>query len=686
MAGIGFKDRRIAEVLKEKALAGIPPFLPKEVSNDLANYKTACQLYLGVADGTIPASSYSGATFTLGEGYVHLLQRYQDDSEYASTIYPENTPSGDYLETPRNIYETAESEDNDTYLYNCERVRVWNPTLNPINPENIEGCLKCPFYCGLSLLLLGKFVNGDIYIIAEIPMDSATTTTSTTTTTHYESGCTGRNKFVWDHTLRQWDLVDSACATTTTTSSGSSTTSTSTTTSSVCVCPDSSSSSSTTTTSSGGLGIELQDGEFLGTQDGDTVDLQETTTTSTTTTTTTTPHCQPNYPTFCGNQDGQCTYTYCSLEINTPPVCPGTSTTTTSTTSSSCDCATTTTLSSCSAGCTWAYLPGFGFELLSNGCGPGCPCEQPAEILPGCESYETPCVSPPVYEPCIHMCEGRCLWFWPKDGTDWLYVHQAQSCHNTCTGTSTIEYPCACTEPSEPGTDCEFQYTPCYKPSSSSTTSTTTGACDYCYSSTSTSTTTTWNGCDKDCKFYVNGLGEWAKYYDPCYPTCPCPFPNFAVTDTCETTATRCGDGTTTTTSTSTTSTTTANPSGYYCGLYLENFYTCFYHNAGSGLPFPPGGYTDVSGPHETAEDCFDACTPGTTTSTSTTTTTTDPDDYYCVVPIANPPEDCSDPYWQECQPGSAIWSFYHVCSGPYGHDISTCQSSCGTTTTTSAP
>ena len=314
------------------------------------------------------------------------------------------------------------------------------------------------------------------------PTSSPTTTAArSTTTTSSATGC-GRTmcKMTWNHSTKTW-TKDSGCTATTSTSSTTSSTTTAsggTTTSGAtttgCICPlltpeegpwltsttSSTTSSTTTAAATTTSGATTSEG-------------------TTTSSTTTTDACQCEWPTFCGKETGECTYTACSKLRNKPPSCGGTTTSTSSTTSSTtsptttCDCSTSTTTPEPTGptttgdpatsttydpnnpppppceGCTFTRK-GYGPVEWDNQCGGVCSCPYSwgYSIAP-CSSISFPCLKPtgtagPPSPP--RFCGGDCSWA----GTSLLA--------STCEGTS----GCHCNPPEwSVAANCGNSITPC---------------------------------------------------------------------------------------------------------------------------------------------------------------------------------------------------------------------------------
>jgi hypothetical protein len=375
----------------------------------------------------------------------------------------------------------------------------------------------------------------------------------TTTTTSYDPGygdplCNTDTpcKWVWDGECRRWELVSGSCSD----NPPPSTSSTSSTTTTTCECQEPTTSTTTTTTTSGG---------------------STTSSTSSTTTTTedTSPQCECAYPLFCGETDGECTFTRCVKGRTDNPECSRDecSSTTTDTTTTfdtgSCDCETTTTQEptpDCAEGCDWATAPGLGWHLVSNGCASRCACGSPPYDLAGtaCLTWHTSCYIPPPTTTPPPFCVGGCEWFCSAD-LEWTWRN------HWCAWEGVDN--CWCDHPGNPCTECAtWTWTSCYVHANDSTTTDTTTTEDPCAAycdgrSTTTDTTTTEDGtgCDRECFYKSNAEGtDWELETDNC-GACACGDPPAdPPQDTCEKVPVGCG-GTTTTSSTTTTTTTSAD-------------------------------------------------------------------------------------------------------------------------------
>jgi len=130
-------------------------------------------------------------------------------------------------------------------------------------------------------------------------------------------------------------------------------------------------------------------------------------------TATTTVECRCAYPSFCGNANGDCTYTSCTNGETQPINCSNTTTT-----STTCDCATTSTADPGNPlapnTCTYTYTEDGQTITLSNTCPEGCTCVGFPPI-DSCEVGAVGCLCPPIDEdePC--SCGGYSKWFCGPD-------------------------------------------------------------------------------------------------------------------------------------------------------------------------------------------------------------------------------------------------------------------------------
>lgn len=480
-------------------------------------------------------------------------------------------------------------------LYYDELTKAWNQSAQTV----------------LVMDALGKHTGspGDKFYVVALPHDtnrfevigaaneSATTTTSTTTT---RRPCSGKCKWSWIASAKYWSPVSNDCAATTTTTTTGTTTTTTTTTNKPC--PD-----NTTTTGN----------------------PCPTTTTTTSTSTTAAPSCQCLYPDFCGNTDGEVTYTGCTDgDAPLPVTC--TSTTTTSsptTTTTTCNCNTTTTTTDtpdCGQGCDWLAVPKggwFEWKQIKNNCSYYCPCPVPAIAPSDCATAHTDCKrigtpAPPQPGPCT----GGCTFWWVPSLNRW--VRTEYTCDTSIKG-------CDCHAPSYSGSICAPVTVSCSAPA---TTTTTAGPCWKCYTTTSTTTTPApcrgcqWVGTYSPPSWQLT-LNECMGEYGPGQP-CTCSAPPWNPYENGETAKTYCYPQTTTTTTQTTTTTCCptgrCNLAGLPCQLLkcVGGAYT-----APSVACNCPAGYTAspyVGQPCTT--EGFISCAPCQTTTTTTaapTTTTT---------------------------------------------------------------
>jgi hypothetical protein len=440
--------------------------------------------------------------------------------------------------------------------------------------------------------------------------DSCVTAAATQPVASRQTNCEGSCQWSW--VSGAWTLVSNECSPTTTTT-GSPT--------------------STTTTTSGGT--------------------TSTTTTAappdrcgcptTTTTTTTADFCQCLKPTFCAANDGECTFTSCSKQINEPPEC-GPTTTTTTTTGPPCNCDTTTTPNP-NGNCVW-YRDPLGVLSCLN-CPPGC--LPPPITLDNCDIFVSPPVPqrPPTPPPqCSDRCNGGTLWYC-LPGFGWLpeagaggYAPCSENCPEVNDGN------CISPPPTMPCENCGSMLEACvFVPNGSTTTtgdpatSTTTTtsvydtSCGICYGSTTSSTTTT-GQCEGTCIIKWSG-SVWQQQSKTCASGCGCYTPGFDGLLPCHVIEVPCIGTTTTTTSTTTTTTTTTSTSTTTTTTGATEKLCCDY---GSGvancicITAPTGstclGYAGVPNCVPTVPfdgTCPTCISPTTTTSTTSTTTTCEP-------------------------------------------------------------
>lgn len=401
---------------------------------------------------------------------------------------------------------------------------------------------------------------------------AVTTSTTSTTTMMLHNPCSGRCKWVWSAASGKWTLETDNCeVASTTTQPGSQTSTTQPSQTTQCPCVPTSTTQWSTTTGSGT------------TKPGSST-TQTTSTTSTTTTSTTTPQCSCVPPQFCGEQDGDCTWTQCSPYPGIQPDCP-TSTTTTSTTTSSTttggstssttsvDCSTTQppppTTSTTTIECSYCKLYSF-YTFLGNGdiawhkledhCldkSIGCYCPHPTEKAEDhlCEVLYLQCVRPttlpPPPPPPPWGCGGECHWAWNCFARSWLAIAGQIECWEQTPRPNYEPCACRCLPPSEDGKDCDITTTYCYKDctTTSTTTQTTTTLYDPCTTTTttlpttttSTTSTSTTTACfTMGCKWRATSNQKWQIIENKCPPTCPCSEPNWTPMDDCEVAYTSC--------------------------------------------------------------------------------------------------------------------------------------------------
>lgn len=439
--------------------------------------------------------------------------------------------------------------------------------------------------------------------------ESGANTTSTTTPAPHPQPCAGKCRYVWDQAQFVWvlDPEQSQCGTTT----------------------------STTTPAPGGSGggsfgassfaafsfaaNSFQSSEITVTS-STTAKPKVCCTTSTTTSTTPAPIiCQCNYPTFCGTDDGECTFTFCAQYPNNSPACQSTTSSTTpapgsttssttgipgsstSTTTYNCNLCTSTTIGPCaSPGCDWASVPvvaigcqfTYAWQQVTNDCdGPGCAgCPDPNEPPTGlCQTTHTACmpvVTTTTGRPAGPTCGGTCLWY--CSGGGWSRVIP-ESCGECSATPEQFISMCYCDSPSDPPPNpcCGFTVTSCSFHVPNTTlppptlceqfcgTSSTTPNPD---TSTTSSTTTAAPGCVGNCKHkWSTATNTWTVIQQDCTSACPCLYPAIIGMADCEVTMTKCGPESTTTSTTpgpttsttpgptTSTTSTTPGPTQYVC-------------------------------------------------------------------------------------------------------------------------
>ncbi len=499
--------------------------------------------------------------------------------------------------------------------------------------------------------------TGTVYAVVRLSNGDAESTTSTAAgqTTTTPPPCSGSCKWTWSASTLSWTLESSTCGAAPTPTTPAPTTSTtdvptSTSTSTTCAC---STTAAPTTTSAGA-------------------------------TTTTLPPCSCLYPTYCGDTDGECTYTNCAQAQNYPPYCSPTTTATPTT----CDCNTSTTGTTpapCALGCDWVGVPtadGWAWQQTSNGCTDACPCEAPAGD-PFCATAHTECVllPPTTQPPPPPGCGGACTWWYVPALGQWV---------KTDDGCADVPN-CNCPPPTIPGTVCAATSTPCATPTTPAATTTTLAPCANCYtSSTAVPTTTTAAPCDSGrCKWQGSPTGDWTLVESSCPYHCPCSRPAHDAQNDCEVAWTPCA-GTTTTEPPTTTSTTGTSTTAGPCTCLDQGCLQPSYNNStwlcqggtwvlcASNCPPGEGG-----SPPATAcagGDCFCAtgqCEPTTSTTTTSDTPTTPPPTGVCCCDCGFSDGWCSDMTAADCaaacgDPCSSNW-----------YESGTCDSRCPALTTT---
>lgn len=381
------------------------------------------------------------------------------------------------------------------------------------------------------------------------------------------------------------------------------------------------------------------------------------------------PGCVPNAPTFCPSPGDGCgtTQTYCVRPRATPTTpstpCPDFTTTTTTTpgpTTTTTPCPTTTPQPGCS-GCTYTWIPNYGWVTKVNNCLAelGCSCPPPtAGAGSVCYDLDFACATTTTTPPPVPFCFGECRWVWIDEDTGWLFVSGG------CTSNFPACKTCGpCVRPTVPpaNPDCGTQaITGCDVVDSCPTT--TTPAYNPCTPTTPAppTTTTSTPPCSGVCRWRWSALGsEWIFLGSTnCTGNCDCYEPIYDGVDDCSVDQNRCAERTTTTTSTTTTpgpttttttttttssTTTTTTPPAFYCVTYgpgcsvpgqancfaaheiLECGGILYYLSCGSICTL-----SIQSGPHGSLIECEDSPCDNTTTTTTTpapttTTTTTTP-------------------------------------------------------------
>lgn len=268
-------------------------------------------------------------------------------------------------------------------------------------------------------------------------------TTSSTTTTPDASACGGRCKWTWNEAGQYWAKTTDGCGIATTTTSTSTT-----------------ADPGTTTTT------------------GD-CDCSALETTTTSTSTTPEPECSCIYPVFCGVTDGDCTYTHCATEFIREAVsCTTTTTADPGTTTTTPDCSTSTTEDPglCDTGCDWVYTPE-GWRLTNNGCSEICPCPSPNGDGDLCSEIHTDCQ--PTPEPGATVCDGACTWFGVPSLGEWYKIDDTCPDISDCDCVIPSSPPDQCAPLDMPcgsrTTTTADPYASCYTTTSTSTTQ---GVCD----------------------------------------------------------------------------------------------------------------------------------------------------------------------------------------------------------------
>lgn len=254
--------------------------------------------------------------------------------------------------------------------------------------------------------------------------------------------------------------------------------------------------------------------------------------------------CACQYPSHCGNIDGETTITNCAVGTETSPLDCTTTTSSDTTTTSDCNCDTSTTLAACGDGCEWESGPllmgggSMGWFQISDDCAPRCPCSIPtAHIGQGeCIETQTPCVEPgpPPPPPAPETCTGNCHFMWSDiqqhvtGGPGWTLIDEDCTRFSFCHGVfqNSQWNCCSCSEPSHTGSDCEMAVTNCALPPANSTTP---DPCQPCYSTTTTpgpTTSSTTTSCDpctacdypqsRCCYNYSAECDQWVLIRDLC--------------------------------------------------------------------------------------------------------------------------------------------------------------------------
>jgi hypothetical protein len=481
--------------------------------------------------------------------------------ERASEVYLIRVPCGEYIPAAFGIspgtlecclYKMTNTGDIESPTYEIEKVTYPNGDNVRVEVHNVhEAIVPAGTYYEIRQQKFGRW-------LVEYPSRGSSASTTTTTSANINvpnPGCGGRCRWTWNAAGNSWTLTDDECEN----NIGSTTTSSTTTT--ACDCPSNTTTSSTTTTTTTAGG----------------------TTSSTTTTTSTSAgpggpcRCVP--PTFCGSDNGECTFTYCHTDP--PPENPSCSSGATTTTPDGepCDCSTSTTQTTTTSegqegeaakcsGCTWVNVPLFGWvasEVNCSGtvCSDSCPAPQFFEgwlEANPCSVWINRCLPlgydpPPSPVPCGGRCEFICTSRTgdPEVG-EWFFFK------GDC---NAITSPgCKCVAPTG---GCACGATVISNCSDQSGTTTTpdgdgdggcAAACES-GSTTSTSTSTTPpNNCDGGhCKWSASGE-TWVLEENRC-GECACDEPPTPPEEECQVTWSACTRETTTSAPTTTTSTTT---------------------------------------------------------------------------------------------------------------------------------
>jgi len=603
--------------------------------------RLALRAYIIILDYPIEPATQVGGGWRLGvgTGVIHFRNDVdsQDRAEHRNSRELEvSIKTRDLI--PHRDPQTGE----------CGRVRVFNFT-----EQTIPACVPVS-------AVQDNF--GDYYILEPYEQSGAGEGTSTTTTSL--PTCTGECKYVWNEAGNTWQLGTQTCGPPTTTSTTTSTTAAPCTGNCIIVCPSGTWQLNNACEPGCDCGLEILIGQpcTIGAQqgapcgDGTTTTTTTTTldpcscgTTSTTTTTsqtTTDPdtttttenpcHCLP--PTYCGTEDGECTYTQCSQgEITYIIDCETDDTTTTTPTPCSA--------SQCSQICTngiWTLcandppvedqsdqeledenddpIDGNGCD---QGCAHGCGCPELGDACSpenevryvGCETTTTCDCNTSTTSTSNPECAGGCDWLWiPTSG--WAKINDF--CHSSC----------PCPEPVPVGTNCQTAHTDCEPVEPIATTLPPvecTGGCIYWW----LDVINQWHLTDYDCSLSVD-----CTCVEPSTPgnyCAPIKLPCIKLTTTTvnpNTTPPPCEDCyTTTTTSTTSTTTTTPNPSDcegdclWQCSSDVWNLidFGCNLSQNCSCLPPSIACHDDCE---RARTICFQTTTTPAPTTTSTTITT----------------------------------------------------------------